>query len=87
MVCDGTAVNVNTDGGSGRLATTSTVSTKADWDMILMVVHIFESPNTTNAVTMKIQWCGENNSAEQYLNRGHRDNSSGLYDARATSDR
>ena len=86
MVCDGTAVNVNTDGGSGRLATTSTVSTKADWDMDTHGGSYLWSPNTTNAVTMKIQWCGENNSAEQYLNRGHRDNSSGLYDARATSD-
>ena len=83
IVVDGTPVHI-ADSASPRTRATSIVSTKATWDLDTHSASYLWSPATASAVTIKIQWCGENSNVGQYINRSDRD--SGQSDGRATSD-
>ena len=83
MVCDGTAVHIH-DSASPRTRATNVVSVKATWDLDTHSASYLWSPATASAVTIKIQWAGEDSNGSQYINRSERD--SGQSDGRATSD-
>jgi len=80
--CGGPFVHI-ADSAETRLRTTSTHSAKATWDMADQVFTYLWAPNTTNAITIKIQGAFE--SSALYINRSERDGNY-IYDSRATSE-
>jgi hypothetical protein len=81
---DGTAPFIS-DAYSSSFRATNTVAPKVDWDLDTHSASYLWSPATASAVTIKIQWCGENSNDAQYINRSSRDNGT-ISDGRATSD-